>query len=477
LTNTFSNTRKLFSNDLVITLLLIAVAWIFYAINAGTSPFWFDELFSVYWTQYENVEDVKRVSYWDVGPPGFPVIVHYWTKMFGITEVAVRGLSNMCMAISFGLLYFLTKRFFDLRMAIIVSILFITNSFLYYYSNEARCYAFMLMLSIISNFVFAKMILDPKWYWAILLGVVNYYLYYTHYVIINLFVIQGFFAVICFNKRLFVWYVLSFVPFILLLLPFMQRVIDILNGKVVNNFDAPTVDTLTLYLSGYFNNRYFGLFLLTLLIVGIVVYFKNRNRVSASKPTMVFWYLVCSGIGYIVLTYIISVFKSPIFNFRYMIPSYTGVMVLIAFFVSRVSRSRVVFGAATLSILIFGLCTISLNTYKGSNAKRQMAFAKSKSSPKTAIITDNALLAYYYDIEAFKQVPDIKGALQKLGVYEMWDASSLHGFDYWKYDSVIVVASWGNTNDLLKGKLSKHYPKCEQLVYHWDGCFTYVYHR
>jgi hypothetical protein len=321
------------------------------------------------------------------------------------------------------------------------------------------------------------MIMDAKWYWAILLGVVNYYLYYTHYVIINLFVIQGLFAVICFNKRLFGWYIISFVPFILLLLPFMQRVIDILRGNVVNNFDAPTLSTVATYLSGYFNSKYFGLFLVALLTMGVVMYIKNRNRASSSKPTMAFWYLVCSGIGYIVLTYIISVYKSPIFNFRYMIPSYTGILILLAFFISRLSASRLVFGTIATGILVFGLCTISLNTYKGVNIKRQMAFARAKSSPKTAIITDNALMAYYYDINAFKQVPDVRGALAKRGVYEMWDRSGLKGFDYWKYDSIIVVASWGNTNALLKDKISKHFPKCEQLTYPWDASFTYIYHK
>lgn len=130
-----------------------------------------------------------------------------------------------------------------------------------------------------------------------------------------------------------------------------------------------------------------------------------------------------------------------------------------------------------LGILVFGFATINLNTYKGMNLKRQMAFAKSKMSPKTAIITDNGLAAYYFDINAFKEVPDVRAALLKRGVYEMWDASYLNGFNYWRYDTVIVAATWGNTNQLLKGRLLKHFPNTKQIVYSWDACNTFIYYR
>jgi uncharacterized membrane protein len=468
--------KRFFSHDLTITLFLIIGSWIFYGIKAGSAPFWYDELFTVFWTQYDNVDDVKWVSQWDIAPPGFNVVVYYWNHLFGISEFAVRSLCNLCMAVSFGSLFLFTKRFFGARMALIVAALFITNSLLYFYSNEVRCYAFILMLSIISNFIFAKMILDSKWYLALLLGVVNYYLYYTHYVTVNLLVIQGLFAVGLFNKKLFLWYVCSFIPFYFLLKPFLPRAMAITMQKQEMILEKPTPGVIWKYSVDFFNNGYFGAFLLVLLGIGAIVYFRRPIVTVEKKEKAVVWFLVCSGLGYVLLTFIMAIIKSPIFIYRYMIPSVPGILLLFAFFISRIGSWRTA-AAITSIILIAGFCTINTNIYKGTNLKRQMEFAHNYRSPRTAVITDVIYASYYYDKEIFKQVKDLSKTAARNNMFEINKAHELDGFNYWKYDTIFVVANWAVTNENVKGRLTKHFPKYERLKYRWDGTFTFIYHR
>jgi uncharacterized membrane protein len=468
--------KRFFSSDLTITLLLIIGSFLFYQFKAASVPFWYDELFTVFWTQHERIEDVRWVSYWDIAPPGFNIVMHYWNSVFGITESAVRGLSNLCMSIALGFMFLFTKRFFDTKMAAIVVALFITNSLLYFYSNEARCYAFILMLSIFSNFIFAKMILDPKWYWAALLGVVNYYLCYTHYVTVNLIVIQGLFAVFLFRKRLFLWYVLSFIPFYWLMRPFMSRMLDIVTKKQEMNLEKPTLDAMLNFSSAYFNNMYFGLLLCFLLTVGVVIYARKRSEEIGKKQDFVFLFLVCSGLGYIFLTLIMALTKSPIFIYRYMIPSVPGVLILFAFFISKVGSWRNV-GIIFAVIVIIGFCTINLNIYKGTNLKRQMEFARKNSSSRVAVISDDIYAFYYYDRALFKHVKNFNQAAATRNVFRVNEPGQLSGFNYWQYDTIIVVANWPYTNESLKGRIMKHFPKCEQFKYTWDGTYTFLYHR
>ena len=226
------------TKDTLVVLAVIIINVLFRLINIDKYDLWYDELFSLFWAQYDKIEEVINVSYWDVAPPGYNIIVHYWIKTFGISAFSIRFLSCLAMSISAGVVYFISKKTFGLKTALIVFILFLTNSNLFYYSQEGRGYACQMLLVSISSLIFLSLLKENKWYlslfYSILLGSINYYLFYTHFATLFLFVGQTFFAIIYFKNNLLNWYVVSVGVLVYWLTPFLPRVLELIKSNGQN---------------------------------------------------------------------------------------------------------------------------------------------------------------------------------------------------------------------------------------------------
>jgi uncharacterized membrane protein len=437
------------------------------------SPLWYDELFSLFWSQLNTIEDVKKVSTWDVAPPGYNILMHLWTKVFGLSSFSARLLSCVANALSCSLLYVFVKKTFNLKTALIVVVLFFTNSTLFFYANEARCFSFLMLLSVISSFLFVELMNKPKIIYVITLGVVNYYLFYTHFSIIFLFAAQFLFAVCYFKHHLLNWYLWSCFIFVGLLLPFLPRVLELAGSNGQNHWvPKPTPKILEEYLSGYFNNLYFGLFLLFLLFVGILQLIKNRKSIKL-KPE--FLYFLLSGVGFIIMCYVESVYKAPLFLKRYLMVSIIGVFIVFSYLISLINLFKYSYLLVFVSIFLCGALTINLSTDKGMNIERQMAFVKQQKTATTAVFTDNDLGIYYYDVNIFKQTYDLKNTLNKNDIFQVYDTTSLINIDFSRYDKIVVANTWPNSNNSIKSWLMKKYPNIKEYLYPNDGCQTYIY--
>ncbi|MBL7936589.1 MAG: glycosyltransferase family 39 protein, partial [Bacteroidia bacterium] len=128
----FINTREWLS-----FLIVLIASVLFYSSQIIAAPLWYDELFSLFWSQLNSPDEVKSVSNWDVAPPGYNLLLHYWTSIFGIKELAVRGLSCLCTSLMVSLLYLLTKKLFGNISALFVLALCLTNTTVFFYANEA----------------------------------------------------------------------------------------------------------------------------------------------------------------------------------------------------------------------------------------------------------------------------------------------------------------------------------------------------
>jgi mannosyltransferase len=124
-------------------ILLLAAALRFYRL-AGQS-LWSDEGNSVALAQAGLAEIAARTAL-DIHPPLYYWLLHFWMRLFGQSEVAVRSLSAVVAVLLVAVIYKVGTRLFDRRAGLIAALIAAVSPFQVYYAQEARMYALLALL-------------------------------------------------------------------------------------------------------------------------------------------------------------------------------------------------------------------------------------------------------------------------------------------------------------------------------------------
>jgi mannosyltransferase len=143
---------------------------------------WLDETVSVYLASFPPLEILRQGMFLqEPNPPFYHLLLHFWMRVFGSGEAAVRMLSALLGTLYLPPTYLLGRRLLSPRVALIATLLVAINPFLVWYSQEARMYALVATLSLWSVYCFVRAMHTPRWsWWAAYLGVTVASLY-THF--------------------------------------------------------------------------------------------------------------------------------------------------------------------------------------------------------------------------------------------------------------------------------------------------------
>jgi mannosyltransferase len=138
-------TRRVGTKSLLVpaSILLLAAALRFYRL-AGQS-LWSDEGNSVALAQAGLAEIAARTAL-DIHPPLYYWLLHFWMRLFGQSEVAVRSLSSVAAVLLVAVIYRLGVRLFDRRAGLMAAFVAAVSPFQVYYAQEARMYALLALL-------------------------------------------------------------------------------------------------------------------------------------------------------------------------------------------------------------------------------------------------------------------------------------------------------------------------------------------
>ncbi|MGK5095303.1 glycosyltransferase family 39 protein, partial [Deltaproteobacteria bacterium TL4] len=127
-----------------------------------TQSLWRDEAFSVWISQSTLAEVIQRTS-GDFNPPLYYLLLNLWMKLFGNSEVALRGMSLMFSLIFLIVVYYFAKSLFKSeRAAVFTTIFMAVNPMLLYFAFELRMYSLLVLFATLSMyFLHAK---NWKWY-------------------------------------------------------------------------------------------------------------------------------------------------------------------------------------------------------------------------------------------------------------------------------------------------------------------------
>ena len=203
--------KRLSRKDWLIVFGLLAVALAIRLFHLNYESLWFDEL----WTwKVANQPDLRTLMTTglqeDVHLPSYFVIVYWFMKWFGDSETVIRMPSVIFSALAAPALFLLGRRILNARVGLIAASLLILDYQSIHYGQEARPYAMMLFLGIVTTYLWfeliqASVIAGNKPSLGLVLGlwVTVAISCYTHYfsVILTLFQFAFYFGIAVKNKR------------------------------------------------------------------------------------------------------------------------------------------------------------------------------------------------------------------------------------------------------------------------------------
>ena len=160
-------------------LLLGSVALILRLHDLGARGIWYDESFSAMiprlrWSQF------ALILWSHEGNMAFYYLVLRFWEQFGASPVFLRSLSVIFSVAALPLTYSLGARLFDRRTGVVAAWLLAMNAYDVRYAQEARSYALVVLLSILSTWLLVRNLRNPSRGWAAY-AATNVLLVYSHF--------------------------------------------------------------------------------------------------------------------------------------------------------------------------------------------------------------------------------------------------------------------------------------------------------
>lgn len=278
-------------------------------LNVFNQSLWGDEAFSAI-LSIKSVPQIISTIMRDTSPPLFNLTEHFWFKVFGTGEIAIRALVFLYFLIAVFFVYKIGETLWDRKTGLIAAVLTLLNPFVFSYGFEGRMYSLLLATVTASMYFF----IAKKWAGYIIATALA--LYTHHFAVFAIFV-QG----LWFLKELF-WgekkiafsIFKSFLAIGILYLPWLYPLY-----KQVTMFKegfwlgTPTLEDLGELIFKYLN--------ISLILLALRKWNKNLDK----SILLVLWFLVP-----VLTTWLLSQKITSIFYDRYLLYTIPAAMLLAA---------------------------------------------------------------------------------------------------------------------------------------------------
>ena len=212
---------SLLSNRWFIPLALFLLNFVLKVIYLDSNALGLDEPFSVYHAQMP-VADIVRIIYQGNNPPLFEVILHFWIKLFGISEFSVRFPSLLFSSLIAPVFYLIGTKLKHQSLGLVCALLFSFSNFHLYFAHEARVYALFALLCCLSFYFFISILKgDTQFKTKLFYVLFTSLLLYAHYFGFIVIGLHGLLLLVNIKllKRSFRDWLLSYIAIFLLFLP------------------------------------------------------------------------------------------------------------------------------------------------------------------------------------------------------------------------------------------------------------------
>lgn len=368
--------------------------------------FWRDEAFS-YLLAKKNIFQILSLTAKDFNPPLYYLLLHFWMKFFGSSEIALRSLSLIFFwATIYVIFLFLTKilkvksSFFTLCYLLFA----ILNPLLLYYAFEARMYTMFAFFTTLSFYSLYKK-KQKLFFLSTLLSL------YTHYfTILALFTQLILIAYLhhdrglATKKKLLKSLIFSFLAFLpWLIFVFFEKSglweafwLEKMNLRFFVSF-------LAVVYSGYeYNFKFFDKFLLktSLFFVFLIILGLLKTHHEKIVQKKLFYFLFVWGVMVPITVGGIS-FLKPIFLPRYLIFSTIGFLLLVILIVERLPTFFRIIILITVFIITINYHQLQLKHRKKADLRKIIKEIKYLSKKDDVLYVTDELdfhtAQYYFD--------------------------------------------------------------------------------
>jgi mannosyltransferase len=128
----------------------------------GEQSYWLDEAVTVDLLRRDLIEMLRAIPSSESTPPLYYLVAWAWANAFGTGEVALRSLSALFGTAMVPVAYGAGVALLSRRVGLIAAGFAATSPLLVWYSQEARAYALVALLSALSFFLFARAVRRPS---------------------------------------------------------------------------------------------------------------------------------------------------------------------------------------------------------------------------------------------------------------------------------------------------------------------------
>ena len=165
---------------LIIIIFLIGLGLRLY--DLGTESMWYDETVSVAVAKLGLIQQIKWSFFQnDNNPLFYYEFLHFWVWIFGDSEFATRLPSALFGSFSIVAIFMVGKSLFNKNVGLLSAVILAVSEFHIKYSQEARAYSLLALLTLISFYFFLKLTRsNRRWYFVGYL-ISTILMLYTHY--------------------------------------------------------------------------------------------------------------------------------------------------------------------------------------------------------------------------------------------------------------------------------------------------------
>ena len=390
-----------------------------------TQSFWRDEAFT-YFLAKKNVFEIIFLTAKDFNPPLYYLILHFWMKIFGGSEIALRSLSIIFFwATVYTAFFFLNDILkIKLKKSFFYLIFFIINPLLLYYAFEARMYSMLAFLATLSYYAFCK-----KNYRLYLLATISGL--FTHYFMIFVVFSQLLFlflnknGVNNFKKTVVYSSLLVFFPWLVFFFnqnslpatfwiskPYFRDIFGLFGVIYTGNESSFYANTFIKKME--LSVIYFSFILFVITATGIYFYFKKLSK----KERFVFQLFFLWGVGITSAIGLIS-FVKPMYFPRYLIFATVGYLLLVIFILEKLNIYLKTLLVTILIILTFSYQKLQIEYRKKTDMRKILREIQAISGKKDLVYVDDLdffTAQYYFDTnrvyiygKSYKDIPAYNG--------------------------------------------------------------------
>jgi mannosyltransferase len=400
-----------------------------------------DEAWHTYFSQ-KSLGEILKIAGTDPNGPFFNLLLHFWIKLYGVSEIATRTLSLIFSAATAPLLFTLGKKYFNTLTGIFGALIFSFSNLHFFFAHNARVYALICFLAALSFLLFFKLIKTQRYTTFIFLILVNTMLLYTHLTTSFFIAAEGIAALLFFSESrkgvllIILAQVIAgalFLPWILLTPYYHQPA----HGIWLHPPEWNEVKMVLYDFCGTENllNLFIVIFILSLVI-------RQRSARSSTwklQLVLLLWFcipMICS--------IVVSHTLVPVFMTKYVMTSSLGLFMLIAYSISLLRVSTGIRFIVIAYLLLKLYPTIGSYDFISEDWRTAVREVKKRKTDRTLVIVSPWYMhypfCYYYNRDYYINTENTLSLLNHERVF-FGEKEELILNEPTDYDQVVILTA------------------------------------